>query len=144
MLIASPNRLENAKIGRVRDRGRDGRRREKPRAGGEKREHAKPLDAGETARAVAEPFDLGNSRRVEHVQEEVVQSGIGLVDEMTTALDPSARGTRHRDREIVMRVEVRLAEAAAEEDERMVEQRAVSILRLRHASQQIRVEADLQ
>ena len=63
---------------------------------------------------------------------------------MTVAFQLPVRRPGQHDRQIVVRVNVRFADAAAEQHERVVEQRAVAVGRVLQLLEQIREHGDVQ
>ena len=86
------------------------------------------------------PAHLRHARQIEHVEEEVVQRRLLRVHEMAVALDLAVRIAAQHNRQIVVRVNVRLAQAAAEHGDRMIEQRAVAVGRVLQPLHQVREE----
>src|SRR6266849_1201665 len=91
--------------------------------------HAPSLYVGqisELAGAVAK-IVYGHARPVEQVQVEVVQRSIFWILDVASALDLPRAAAYKTDGQVVMSVSVGVAEAAAIDDHRMIEQVAVTV-----------------
>src|SRR5262245_29460814 len=94
------------------------------------------------ARAVAD-FLHRNSGLLQHTQQQVVERRVFRIDDVAIAFDLSRASARKDDRQVVMRVEVAVADAAAVKDQRMIEQIVVSVGRRFQPLDQIGEEFDV-
>src|SRR5690606_16458304 len=87
------------------------------------------LHLGERSAAVADRLD-GNVGPMQHGQQQIREPRILRVNQVLTALDLAVRVTEDRRRQRIVVVPVAVAHVAAEHDDRVIEHRAVALLRV--------------
>ena len=109
------------------------------------REKQPGLDAGQMACAVADLLRRRDSNLVQHGQEEVRHRGLvgDREREVTTALERTAGAARDQARQVHVVVDVAVAQAAAVENHRVIEQRAVAVVRVAHSLQEVAEQLDV-